>query len=86
MFVRIITYMYFNNIADTNNCVPITPPTNGAIACDNWSSGKFCQALCQKGTDMAYSTLDKLYTCGHDGSWWPTPKLGSCKGKAMFFI
>ena len=35
------------------------------------------------GTDMALSTLDKLYACNDDGSWRPTPKLGSCEGREM---
>ena len=69
--------------SDTNNCVPIQPPTNGAIACDNWEGGEFCQAQCQQGTTMRGGTLGQLHVCLDSGDWSPEPKLLPCKGIAM---
>lgn len=44
------------------------PPKNGAVACDSWLDGKFCQVQCQKGFDFkpGYPFYEML-VCGYSG-------------------
>eukprot|EP00105_Crassostrea_gigas_P019111 XP_011437468.1 PREDICTED: uncharacterized protein LOC105335342 [Crassostrea gigas] len=51
-------------------------PHNGALACDYWLGGKFCQMLCKQGYDVEIgkNTVDIL-VCGESGKWLPTGSL-----------
>ena len=51
-------------------------PKNGALACDYWIGGKFCQMLCQQGYDVkvGYNFVDML-VCGDSGKWLPANAL-----------
>ncbi|XP_061173455.1 uncharacterized protein LOC133182624 [Saccostrea echinata] len=51
-------------------------PQNGALACDYWHGGKFCQMLCNEGYDVKldYSPVDML-VCGNSGQWLPAGSL-----------
>ncbi|WAR06501.1 LOW QUALITY PROTEIN: SRPX2-like protein, partial [Mya arenaria] len=64
----------------TSQCLKITPPRHGALACDNWLGGSFCQAQCQNGTEIPRVNLETLYVCSDDGNWMPTlPQFTPCK-------
>lgn len=62
-------------------CVPLQPPTDGALACDNWIGGEFCQAQCRNGTEMPNVNLGTLYVCNEDGNWGTPPTFKPCKGR-----
>ncbi|XP_048737007.2 sushi, von Willebrand factor type A, EGF and pentraxin domain-containing protein 1-like [Ostrea edulis] len=51
-------------------------PQNGALACDYWLGGKFCQMLCKSGYDvqLGQSFVDML-VCGDSGQWLPAGSL-----------
>ncbi|XP_050389147.1 sushi, von Willebrand factor type A, EGF and pentraxin domain-containing protein 1 isoform X2 [Patella vulgata] len=55
----------------TANCPYLKPPDNGAIACNIWYGGKFCQLQCQKGYDVTpeYTQFKQLLMCGKSGCW-----------------
>lgn len=50
----------------------ITPPGNGALACDKWYGGKFCQMLCKEGYDVSPGrNFEEMLVCGQSGEWLP---------------
>ncbi|XP_062584759.1 sushi, von Willebrand factor type A, EGF and pentraxin domain-containing protein 1-like [Saccostrea cucullata] len=57
-----------------------SPPKNGAVVCDSWLKGKFCQVQCQKGYDFkpGYPFYEML-VCGDSGKdrglWVPNNAL-----------
>ncbi|XP_046380159.2 sushi, von Willebrand factor type A, EGF and pentraxin domain-containing protein 1-like [Haliotis rufescens] len=67
-----------------NTCRELSPPTNGALACDLWEDGNFCQMQCMKGTDLTRSTahFGQLMVCGESGDWkigpLPIQELPAC--------
>lgn len=65
---------------DTQKCVAIKPPKDGAVACDNWLGGEFCQAQCKNGTEMSGFDLGRLFVCQHNGEWSHPATLKPCKG------
>uniref|UniRef100_K1RFG7 Sushi, von Willebrand factor type A, EGF and pentraxin domain-containing protein 1 n=1 Tax=Magallana gigas TaxID=29159 RepID=K1RFG7_MAGGI len=50
----------------------LDPPKNGAVACDTWLDGKFCQVQCHKDYDFkpGYPFYEML-VCGDSGKWEP---------------
>lgn len=52
------------------------PPKYGAIACDTWLDGKFCQVQCHKDYDFKpdYPFYEML-VCGDSGKWEPETAL-----------
>lgn len=52
------------------------PPKNGAVACDTWLDGKFCQVQCHKDYDFkpGYPFYEML-VCGDSGKWEPETAL-----------
>ncbi|KAH3787396.1 hypothetical protein DPMN_165520 [Dreissena polymorpha] len=64
---------------NTLQCTPLEPPKSGAIACDNWLGGEFCQAQCQNGTEMPNVDLNGLYVCDDVGNWIPPPMFKACQ-------
>ena len=67
------------------------PPKNGALACDRWFGGRFCQMLCMEGFDVLPGTeFEKMLTCGSDkdgGKWLPEKAfpLPDCSSMIRFF-
>ncbi|XP_056010712.1 sushi, von Willebrand factor type A, EGF and pentraxin domain-containing protein 1-like isoform X1 [Ostrea edulis] len=58
-------------------CVDLpSPPKNGAVVCDTWLDGRFCQVQCQNGYDFqpGYRFYDIL-VCGGNGQWEPEDVL-----------
>ncbi|XP_071080206.1 sushi, von Willebrand factor type A, EGF and pentraxin domain-containing protein 1-like [Haliotis cracherodii] len=54
----------------SRTCPQLAPPGNGALACDLWEGGNYCQMQCMKGTDVPPTFLyKKLFVCGKSGSW-----------------
>lgn len=65
---------------DGRSCVDLQPPKNGAIACDNWEGGQFCQVQCKNGTEMSSVSLNKFYVCNRDGEWSAVlPNIKTCR-------
>ncbi|XP_069124618.1 sushi, von Willebrand factor type A, EGF and pentraxin domain-containing protein 1-like [Argopecten irradians] len=58
----------------------LEPPLDGAVACDYWLGGQFCQMLCRKGYDVPVGyRFPEMYVCGVDtGKWTPGSKLPNC--------
>ncbi|XP_046569114.1 LOW QUALITY PROTEIN: uncharacterized protein LOC124277463 [Haliotis rubra] len=54
-----------------DTCRDLTPPHNGALACDIWEDGHFCQMQCSRGTDLTRSTAfyGNLMVCAESGDW-----------------
>ncbi|XP_060077180.1 sushi, von Willebrand factor type A, EGF and pentraxin domain-containing protein 1-like [Ylistrum balloti] len=63
----------------SENCQLPEAPDNGALACDYWLGGRFCQPQCQMGYDISVrSTAVDLLICNDDGSLsWDLP-LPNC--------
>ncbi|XP_060607326.1 uncharacterized protein LOC132759553 [Ruditapes philippinarum] len=68
---------YCENI---ETCPALRPPDNGALACDTWLQGKFCQILCEDGyvvkDDIAVQ--ESLLVCGDSGTWYLSAKIPDC--------
>ena len=61
------------------DCDDLTPPKNGARACDDWMFGRFCLPFCNNRTDFSESFPEKqMWVCGTDGIWKPTNYLPDC--------
>ncbi|XP_071100584.1 sushi, von Willebrand factor type A, EGF and pentraxin domain-containing protein 1-like [Haliotis cracherodii] len=61
-------------------CPKPEPPVNGALACDLWENGRFCQMQCTKGTDIPPSfTAWKLFVCSESGKWNFKGALPACE-------
>ncbi|XP_067655947.1 sushi, von Willebrand factor type A, EGF and pentraxin domain-containing protein 1-like [Haliotis asinina] len=61
-------------------CRKPEPPVNGALACDLWENGRFCQMQCMKGTDIPPSfTAWKLFVCSESGKWNFKGALPACE-------
>lgn len=65
----------------------LNPPTNGALACDYWLGGKFCQIQCRKGytIDPAYQ-MHQMFVCSEEGKWFPSTNIPDCTSKCLWFI
>ncbi|KAK3602544.1 hypothetical protein CHS0354_003796 [Potamilus streckersoni] len=50
-------------------CVPLTPPKDGAVVCDTWKGGIFCQFQCMNGTTMHVQGWQRLHVCSDNGAW-----------------
>ena len=67
-------------------CISLDPPTNGALACDEFADGIFCSFSCNDGYDVprlrggSYATL---YVCGATGDWNPDDNTPDCSGKLL---
>ncbi|KAK3102731.1 hypothetical protein FSP39_013507, partial [Pinctada imbricata] len=75
---------YTSTDADGNEALPSTEmcktvpnaPKNGALACDNWLGGKFCQMLCKEGYDVRPgSNHYDMLVCDNNGEWLPHDSL-----------
>lgn len=54
----------------------LNAPKNGAIACDYWLGGKFCQMMCKSGYDVRRgSAFYEMIVCGDSGEWFLTGGL-----------
>lgn len=54
----------------------VSPPGNGALACDKWFGGKFCQMLCKEGYDVSPGRdFEEMLVCGESGEWLPKNSL-----------
>ncbi|KAJ8300327.1 hypothetical protein KUTeg_021846 [Tegillarca granosa] len=53
-----------------NSCPDLTPPLNGALACDTVGVNKFCQMLCNAQYDIPRTAqASEYYVCGDSGTW-----------------
>ncbi|XP_052070045.1 sushi, von Willebrand factor type A, EGF and pentraxin domain-containing protein 1-like isoform X2 [Mytilus californianus] len=61
----------------SNGCPDLTPPDNGAIACDVWVGGRYCHPLCSQGYSVL-SSLPNFLICQDNGIWTNHNKLKDC--------
>lgn len=56
---------------DLNRCGKVpNPPKNGALACDRWLGGQFCQVFCRDGyTVLPGKKVERMLTCSLSGKW-----------------
>ncbi|XP_071496307.1 sushi, von Willebrand factor type A, EGF and pentraxin domain-containing protein 1-like [Diadema antillarum] len=67
-------------------CIPLQPPTNGFLACDEFASGRFCSVLCNDQHDIPpplSRSIPALYVCGMSGNWLPSNKVPDCTSKRV---
>ncbi|XP_053381241.1 uncharacterized protein LOC128546131 isoform X1 [Mercenaria mercenaria] len=71
-----------------NTCQELRAPDNGALACDTWLNGRYCQMLCEDGyvvVDDPDTTLDEvrihktLVVCGNSGIWHISGDIPNCQ-------
>lgn len=64
----------------------LNPPVNGALACDYWFGGKFCQMQCRKGynIDPAYR-MHQMFVCSEQGRWLPSKNIPDCTSEYINF-
>lgn len=60
-----------------NRCGKIpNPPNNGALACDIWLGGQFCQTFCKDGYDVSPGrNFEEMLICDDSGKWFPHNSL-----------
>ena len=69
--------------AGINSCSELNPPNNGALACDTWLDGRFCQILCQENYVLnGKDSSSNLLICGDSGTWYGTTSR-HCEGTAL---
>lgn len=69
-------YLLYNVLVMQKCARKITPPGNGALACDKWYGGKFCQMLCKEGYDVSPGrNFEEMLVCGESGRWLPKNAL-----------
>eukprot|EP00057_Strongylocentrotus_purpuratus_P020002 XP_011674476.1 PREDICTED: uncharacterized protein LOC754362 [Strongylocentrotus purpuratus] len=62
----------------SKSCRGLDPPENGALACDGWSDGKFCDLFCNDKFDVPIQGFDNQYVCGLSGIWIPNDIIPDC--------
>lgn len=71
-----------------NPCSDLPVPDNGALVCDTWYFGRYCQMLCEDGhvviddPDTAQNEVDlhkTLLVCSDSGIWYKSDKLPDCQ-------
>ncbi|XP_050418511.2 sushi, von Willebrand factor type A, EGF and pentraxin domain-containing protein 1-like [Patella vulgata] len=61
-------------------CKNLTAPLNGALVCDDWAFGTFCNMMCNSNFDIP-RTMDtsNRFICGlTSGQWSPTDNVPDC--------
>ena len=71
-----------------NYCADLTPPLNGALACDNWIHGLICQMSCNEMYDISRTApAHGQYVCSDTiGEWRPNDIVPGCNGKNNWSI
>ncbi|KAJ7360021.1 hypothetical protein OS493_019109 [Desmophyllum pertusum] len=59
-------------------CPALTPPKDGAMACDDWMFGRFCSPFCNNKTDFAQPLPTSIWACGAKGFWLPPIRWPDC--------
>lgn len=66
------------------DCEELSPPKRGAVACDNWLFGHFCSPFCHNESTFPRGEISaKVWTCGPNLKWFPSPRLPDCTGKKV---
>ncbi|KAL3870955.1 hypothetical protein ACJMK2_038980 [Sinanodonta woodiana] len=60
-------------------CEQLKPPNNGAVVCDVWRGGSFCQFQCMENTTMLDKDWRQLFVCSDSGLWRPTRIDADCQ-------
>ncbi|KAK6186938.1 hypothetical protein SNE40_006194 [Patella caerulea] len=60
-------------------CKNLTAPLNGALVCDSWFGGSFCNVMCNSNFDIPRGLNTDRLICGlKSGQWSPTDKIPDC--------
>ncbi|XP_076362747.1 sushi, von Willebrand factor type A, EGF and pentraxin domain-containing protein 1-like isoform X2 [Tachypleus tridentatus] len=62
----------FDVIVKKNHCPFYPPPVNGALACDDWLYGQFCQVYCNENFDFITKPAE-WYICESTSKWETDP-------------
>ena len=68
-------------------CPDLTPPLNGALACDAWIHGLICQMQCQEDYDIPRSASNQggEFVCADTvGEWRPNDNVPDCSGTIRY--
>ncbi|XP_067681709.1 sushi, von Willebrand factor type A, EGF and pentraxin domain-containing protein 1-like [Haliotis asinina] len=68
---KYVTWTHSQPVCHLNRTCPLlTPPGDGALVCDLWEDGNYCQMQCMNGTDISPRfPYKKLFVCGRSGTW-----------------
>ena len=72
-----------------SKCKELSPPKNGAKACETWLAGLMCTVHCNNG--YAFAKIPQtVYYCSPSGKWWNAntpgskdPALPDCSSKKI---
>ncbi|KAL3870926.1 hypothetical protein ACJMK2_038954 [Sinanodonta woodiana] len=64
---------------DVTKCEQLKPPNNGAVVCDVWRGGSYCQFQCMNKTTMFDKDWRQLFVCSDSGQWRPTRIDAECQ-------
>ncbi|KAJ8027753.1 Fibropellin-1 [Holothuria leucospilota] len=56
-------------------CPKLPAPRNGALACDDWAYGHFCNQQCNEKYDVPPGNYNPFFICGSSGIWTPSKVL-----------
>uniref|UniRef100_A0A4D5RGI3 Putative tyrosine kinase eph ephrin receptor family n=1 Tax=Ixodes scapularis TaxID=6945 RepID=A0A4D5RGI3_IXOSC len=62
----------FKVVVSKSECPYHPPPENGALSCDSWLHGEFCQPFCNERFDFLDETAEE-YICDKDRTWQTVP-------------
>lgn len=51
------------------SCPPLRVPRNGALACDEWAYGHYCNQQCNDQFDVPPGRYEPFFICGASGLW-----------------
>ncbi|KAL3870958.1 hypothetical protein ACJMK2_038983 [Sinanodonta woodiana] len=60
-------------------CEQLKPPKNGAVVCDVWRGGSYCQFQCMNKTTMLDKDWRQLFVCSDSGQWRPKRIDAECQ-------
>lgn len=86
---KLLYTMTFFLQSSENPCNPLPSPLNGAMVCDTWLYGRFCQMQCTDKFDIPYGvagtnggSFTGAYTCSDlQGTFTPSNVVANCTGK-----
>jgi len=71
-------YIFLCSVSVTEKCPSLSAPRYGALSCDIWVGGRYCQMQCQGGYDVP-RFFPGLSVCSDDGDWFPKDNIKDCR-------
>ncbi|XP_071847709.1 uncharacterized protein [Apostichopus japonicus] len=59
------------------SCSPLKAPRNGALVCDDWAFGRYCNQQCSDAFDVPPGRYEPFFLCGASG-FWSSPRVLDC--------